>query len=364
MLSNEILNEAIDAMYQSGCYLPPAQPDRLSNEWDDICYDFDDEYDSSISSDSDSDSEYEYHESNYSNHSNFIIPASFNSHELACLKHILQDSIKHSSYVSYLGSDEEDENEFEEPSVKGQWTRLSALKLFKGTSDNLYYHVAVTFTFGFEESHEFYNYAKKFLKACKILGTFPDPNGIVVDKHSLHHFRKLGIILNDPEFQKFAWTVNTSDIPSTSILYDWLYPLSDAARWRAKRKMIIDMASKEIIRIIDNFDHDEFTRNLSEIEALRGLSEGIISGLIRAVHGFVDSFNLETDEFKDGLRRVILKSIAVSLIKNGIRDKELVENIWQEVELLLSSPLDLVYNYSEPDYYCHKIPDESYPIFD
>ena len=108
-----------------GCYLPPAQPDRLSNEWDDICYDFDDEYDSSISSDSDSDSNMNIMNLNYSNHSNFIIPTSFNSHEFACLKHILQDSIKHSSYVSYLGSDEEDENEFEEPSVKGQWTRLS-----------------------------------------------------------------------------------------------------------------------------------------------------------------------------------------------------------------------------------------------
>lgn len=271
----------------------------------------------------------------------------------------LQYLADHVSYHSFAdSSDSESDNEDSVPT--GQWTRLSALHIDVATSDDLYYHVEVTLTFGFKQSHPAYNYAKKILKACMILDIKPEIEKIISNRRLASHLFRFG--LNIEECQEFSNFVRQTDIPDTSILYGGQFPLSEAAKWMKKRKIIIDIVREEIDRIFMEFD----AANLKElIRQVISVSEDelaiIVDSLTAKIIYFIFIAEFERKDFISYFDSQITYSIIQIFEPLGINDESFTNAIESEIRYLLLSPLNLVFNYSGPITY--RNPNRSYPFF-
>ena len=267
------------------------------------------------------------------------------------------------SYCSYADSDEE--FVFEEHSVPGQWTRKSAYHVDVGASEDLYYHVYIALTFGFSKEHPAYNYAKTFLKACKILEARPDAVAIMFDRRLSFHFSKFGIDTADEEFGEFLNVLGQTVLPDTSILSCGPSNFSEEYRWVMKRDIIIRFACEEIKRIMSNFDVNQFKEIISQDRSIpeTALNE-IIALLCDNISFFVSSCEEEIvhECFITALFSEIHLAMEAVCKRNGIEDESLVEQIKFEIGLVISSPIHLVVNYASAA--CITMyPDIRFPIF-
>lgn len=254
------------------------------------------------------------------------------------------------SYYSYAdSSDTESDNEDLSPT--GQWTRLSSLLTDIGPSEDLYYHVEITLTYGFKRDHPAYNYAKKFLKACKKLEITPNIGEIISNRRLALHIFRLGISINEAECQEFKDFVFQTVIPDTSILYEGDFPLDEITKWKKQRKIITELAREEIERIIImEFDAEKLKELIGHGRSIsKERLDKIVDSLADTINCFIASD--EIDNFVCSFETKIHFSIKKIFRLLRINDESLMKAIKTEIRYLFSSPLNLVFNYNHPKYF-------------
>lgn len=264
----------------------------------------------------------------------------------------------------------EEPSMIDEPEFNGQWSRYSLFFMDIGPSEDLYYRTKTLLTFGLERSHPFFEYSIKFLKACKRTNIEPDPKYIDLFLNSPHDYRfylhliKLELDIHDPKFQEFKIFLQSAILPVTSVLLKDKSSIERISKWSKIRKIVLSNAIKEIKNILKDLDRENFKEIILTKHTISPtVLDVIIAEIIQLIDSFVSNFNFSKvflESFYEKLHSFILKTIQNLGTPEFVHS--LLDDIKMEIAYLLSSPIDLVLNYSAPNQYLIS-PNDLFPIF-